>query len=101
MEARMVTLTPKPTDIDELAAFWTDAVVAEITAQPGNRGFVLLKDTANARVIGLSLWDSTADAEASGPTFRRHMEAVGEYLADPPHAVIAAVAAPAAGALTG
>ncbi len=101
MEARMVTLTPKPGDIDDLAAFWTEPVVAEITAQPGNRGFVLLKDTGNARVIGLSLWDSTPDAEASGPTFRRHMEAVGKYLADAPHALIAEVAASAAGALTG
>lgn len=100
MEARMVTLTPKPGDIDDLAAFWTDPIVAEITTQPGNRGFVLLTDTAAGRVIGLSLWDSTTDAEASGPTFRRHMEAVNKYLADAPRAVIAEVAASTAGALT-
>lgn len=100
MEARMVTLTPRPGHVDDVAAFWTDPVVAGLAAQPGNRGFVLLKDTANGRVIGLSLWDSAADAEASGPTFRSHMEGIGQYLAEPPRAMIAEVAASTAGALT-
>lgn len=98
MEARMVTLTPKPGHVDDVAGFWTDPVVESLAAQPGNRGFVLLKDTTNGLVIGLSLWDSAADAEASGPTFRSHMASIGQYLAEPPHATIATVAA-SAGAL--
>src|SRR5262245_17783662 len=99
MEARIVTLTPTPGHTDDLAAFWTGEVVATIAAQPGNRGFTLLKDTANGRVIGFSLWDSAADAEASGPTLRSHMEAVNQYLAEPPRFVIAEVAASTAAAI--
>ncbi len=99
MEARMVTLTPKPGHVDDVAAFWTAPVVEGLTAQAGNRGFVLLKDTANGLVIGLSLWDSAADADASGRTFRSHMEGIGQYLAEPPRAVIAEVAASSAAAL--
>jgi quinol monooxygenase YgiN len=96
MDARMVTLTPKPGHLDALAAFWDDAVVAEIADRPGNRGFVLLKDAANGRLVGVSMWDSATDAEAAGPTFRSHMSSVAEHLASPPSPAFAEVAASSA-----
>jgi heme-degrading monooxygenase HmoA len=93
MEARMVTLTPKPGRLDEVAAFWNDEVVAAIAEQQGNRGFVLLKDAANGRIVGLSLWDNADDANAAVQTFRSHMGAIEESLASPPAAAIVEVAA--------
>jgi heme-degrading monooxygenase HmoA len=100
MEARMVTMTPKPGHINELAAFWDESVVAEIADRAGNRGFVLLKDAAGDRLVGLSLWDSAADAEAAGSTFRKHMSGVSEHLASPPSAELVEVAASSAGVLS-
>jgi quinol monooxygenase YgiN len=96
MDARMVTLTPKPGRLDDLAAFWDDEVVAEIAGQAGNLGFVLVKDEANDRLVGLSLWESAADADAAGPTFRGHMTAVAGLLAGPPSAAVVEVAASSA-----
>jgi heme-degrading monooxygenase HmoA len=100
MDARMVTLTPKPGHLDSLAEFWDDVVVSQIADQPGNRGFVLLKDTANGRLVGLSLWESAADADAAGSTFRAHMSGVADHLASPPTAVVAQVAAASASVLS-
>jgi quinol monooxygenase YgiN len=95
----MVTLTPKPGRLDDLAAFWDDEVVAEIVEQAGSLGFVLVKDGANERLVGLSLWESAADADAAGPTFRGHMAAVADLLAGPPTAAVVEVAASSARAL--
>jgi quinol monooxygenase YgiN len=99
MEARMVTMTPKPGHLDDLAAFWDAAVVSEITDQEGAAGFVLLKDTANDRLVGVSLWASAAAADAAGGTFGSHMQTVGGHLAAPPSVTIAEVAASSAGVL--
>lgn len=93
MDARLVTLTAKPGQAPALAAFWDDAVIAQITAQAGSRGFFVLTDAANDRVIALSLWDSANDADATGPTFRTHMDAVAEHLAAPPSPAAMHVAA--------
>jgi heme-degrading monooxygenase HmoA len=100
MDARLVTLTPKPGHLDALAAFWDERVVADISGRDGNQGFVLLKDTASDRLIGVSLWDSATDAEAAGPTFRSHMAGVAEHLAAPPHASVVEVVASSATVLS-
>lgn len=100
MQARVVTLTAKPGHAEELAGFWDDAVVAQITAQAGNRGFFLLADNDSDRVIGLSLWDSADAADATGPTFRSHMDAVAHHLAAAPSAAAMHVAVATPVALT-
>jgi heme-degrading monooxygenase HmoA len=100
MQARFVTLTAKPGRVDELAAFWDNGVVAQITAQAGNRGFFLLADNDSDRVIGLSLWDSADAADAAGATFRSHMDAVAHHLAAPPSAAAMHVAVASPVALT-
>ena len=66
---------------------------------PRDRGFLLLNDTTGERLVGISLWDSAADADASGPVFRSHMEAVAGHLSGPPQAAICDVAASSAGVL--
>jgi quinol monooxygenase YgiN len=96
----MVTLRPKPGHLDALAGFWDDAVVAEIAGQHGNRGFALLKDAANDRVVGVSLWDSAADVDAAGPTVRAHMASIADHLASPPEVALVEVAAVTGGAIT-
>jgi heme-degrading monooxygenase HmoA len=100
MEARMVTLTPKPGHVDDLSAFWDDTVVAEIAGQQGNRGFVLLKDVAHDRVVGVSLWASTADVDAAAPIVRAHMASIADHLASPPEVTRVEVAAVTSEALT-
>ena len=93
MDARMVTLNALPGHVAALAAFWDDAVIAQITAQAGSRGFFVLTDSANDRVVALSLWDSAAAADATGPTFLSHMAAIAEHLASPPSPTALHVAA--------
>jgi hypothetical protein len=51
------------------------------------------------RVVGLSLWDLAADAEASGPLFRSHMAGVAEYLAGPSQPAICSAMASSAAVL--
>lgn len=102
MDARMVTLDAKPGHVDDLAAFWDNAVLAQITSQAGSQGFFIFTDSANDRVVGLSLWDSTADADATAATFGSHMAAVAEHLAAPPiparlHVAASIVPGPGAG----
>jgi quinol monooxygenase YgiN len=80
----MVTLTAKPGGAAALAAFWDDDIVAQITAQQGCRGFYTLTDSADDRVVLVSLWDSADDADATAPTYLAHMAAVAEQLAGPP-----------------
>ena len=97
VDARLVTLTAKPGGAAALAGFWDDDVVAHITAQTGCRGFLILTDPADDRVVALSLWDSADDADAAAPTYLAHMAAVAEHLAAPPspagmHVAVAATA---------
>jgi heme-degrading monooxygenase HmoA len=96
----LLTLTSKPGHLDALAAFWDDGVVAEIAGQRGNRGFALLKDAANDRVVGVSLWDSAADVDAAGPTVRAHIASIADHLASQPEVAVVEVAALTSGALT-
>ena len=100
MDARMVTMTAKPGHAEQLAEFWDDDVVAEITGCPGNRGFVLLLDADGSRVHGLSLWDTADDATVARGTFARHMAAVSQHLATDPEARPAHVVAAAGAVLT-
>jgi len=87
---------PKPGQQQELAASWTHAVVAEISERPGNGGFVRVAHASGDRVVGLSLWDSAADAEAPGPLFRSHMAGVAEHQAGPPPPAMCGVMASSA-----
>ena len=100
MEARTVTLTPKPGHLDDVVAFWDDEVVTEIPDQTGKRGFTLLKGAVNGRVVLLSLWESAADADATGSTFRRHTASVSDHLTGAPSPVIVEVAVLSEGVLS-
>jgi quinol monooxygenase YgiN len=84
MNARMVIAEPRSGHLDALVGFWDDETVAQITGQRGNRGFLLFQDAASGRVVALSIWESDADADAAGLTFKRHMETVLGHLASPP-----------------
>jgi len=84
MNARMVIAEPKPGHLDDVVGFWDEETVAEIIGQQGSRGFFLFRDAANGRVVALSMWDSDADANAAGLTFRSHMASVSGHLASPP-----------------
>jgi hypothetical protein len=100
MDARLLTLTAKPGGTAALAAFWDEEVIARITAQAGSRGFYVLTDAADDRVVCLSLWDSAADADATAPTYLAHMAAIADLVAAPPSAaamtVVAATTTPLA-----
>jgi len=100
MHARMVIATPKPEHLDDLLGFWDEETVAHIIGQHGNRGFFLFAEAANGRVVAVSVWESDADADAAGPTFRSHMERVSGYLAAAPEVARLDVAVASAAALT-
>ena len=82
MNACMVITEPRSRRLEELMGFIDDETAAHITEQRGNRGFVPLQGVASGRVVALSVWD--ADADAAGPIFTSHVDAVSRYLASTP-----------------
>jgi heme-degrading monooxygenase HmoA len=50
---------------DQGLAMWQQQIVPRMRQQPGFRGVFLMRDTANNRGMGITLWDSEADFQAA------------------------------------
>ncbi|MCA1705458.1 MAG: hypothetical protein LC808_20255 [Actinobacteria bacterium] len=72
MEARVLIAEAKDGELDNLASYWDHDRLQEIMEQAGNRGFLLLGDPDTNRVIGISLWDTKEEADATESTFLAH-----------------------------
>lgn len=66
MYARAITFQYQPGKMDEGLNILRETVVPELQQQPGFQGATNLVDRGNNKVVGITLWRSEADLQASG-----------------------------------
>ncbi len=67
MYARVVTGQFKPGTLDDEAIdLFRDSAMPEIKQQQGFKGALLLRDSNTGKGITITLWETEADAQASG-----------------------------------
>lgn len=84
MEARVLVAEAKEGELESLARFWDHDRLREILDQAGNRGFLLLGDPDNNRIIGVSLWDTKEEADASESNFQSHASEFQAFMTHEP-----------------
>ncbi len=95
MHARVTTAHGKPGTTDEAIRAVHDALLPAARQQPGFRGFLLLVDRAANRSLGITLWESEADLQASEGAdgyYGAQMAKLGEFLAGSPERAVYEVA---------
>ena len=66
MHARMTVAHAQPDRFEEAVAAVQEAFLPAAQEQPGYRGFLLLTDRATRQLIGISVWETEGDMNASG-----------------------------------
>jgi heme-degrading monooxygenase HmoA len=66
MHARLLTAQVAPAKIDEFIQLWQSAMLPTSQEEKGWKGARLLVDRQNGKAIVVSLWETEADALASG-----------------------------------
>jgi hypothetical protein len=84
MEARVLVAEAKQGELENLARFWDGDRLREILDQAGSRGFLLLGDPDNNRIIGISLWDTKEEADATEGTFQAHASEFQAFMTHEP-----------------
>ena len=95
MFARMTTAHANAANYDEALAEVENTFLPAAQGQPGYRGFVLLADRDNNQLIGISLWETEADMQASGGEsgyYQERLAHFGQLLAHPATTAIYTVA---------
>ena len=65
MFSRVNFLETSPERIDDVARVVREVVHPGISGEPGYRGYVVLGDRSTGKALGVTLWDSAEDREAS------------------------------------
>jgi len=66
MYARVITFQYQPGKVEEALHLLRESVVPELRQQAGFRGATNLVDWGNNKVVGITLWQSEDDLQASG-----------------------------------
>jgi quinol monooxygenase YgiN len=66
MHARLVTSQYQLDKMDEAVQLYRESILPEVRKLPGFKGFMGLVDRSKGKAIALTLWESEADALASG-----------------------------------
>ncbi len=66
MHARVTTGQIQPGKMNELVSIYRDSILPATKQQQGNRGAFVLTDSNTGKVIAISLWETEADATATG-----------------------------------
>lgn len=66
MHARMTVAHARPERFDEAVTAVREAFLPAAQGQSGYRGFLLLTDRGANQLVGISLWETEADMQASG-----------------------------------
>lgn len=87
MYARIITANVQPDKLDEFPNAFSELVLPEASQERGFKGMYMLKDPAHSRIIGVVLWETEADAQASIEGYqKRRMPKLMPYLAGQPTA---------------
>ena len=87
MHARMTVAQAQPDRFDEAVAAVQETLLPAAREQPGYGGFLLLTDRATQQLVGISLWETEADVQASGGAggyYREQMARFVDLLVAPP-----------------
>jgi heme-degrading monooxygenase HmoA len=77
----------QPERFDEAVAAVQEAFLPAARERPGYRGFLLLTDRAAQQLVGISVWETEADVQASGGGggyYQERMVSFAELLVSPP-----------------
>jgi heme-degrading monooxygenase HmoA len=66
MYARVVTGQYQPGKLDEGEQMYRESILPEARRQPGFKGILGLVDRSSGKAISITLWQTEADAQASG-----------------------------------
>ena len=66
MHARVVTSQFQLDKLEEAGQLYRESILPEVRQLPGFKGRMVLGDRSTGKVITLTLWESEADARASG-----------------------------------
>ena len=66
MHARLTTSQYQLDKVDEALQIYRESILPELRQQPGFKGVMGLVDRSKGKAISLTLWESEADALASG-----------------------------------
>ena len=79
MYARMTMAQAQPERFDEAVTAVQDTFVSAAQQKPGYRGFLLLTERDQQRLVGISLWESEADMQSSGGTSGYYQQQLAEF----------------------
>ena len=81
MYARLITANVQAGKLDEFPKAFSELVLPDASQEHGFKGLYLLKDTVNNRIVGVVLWETEADAQASINGFQqRRLPKLQPYL---------------------
>jgi heme-degrading monooxygenase HmoA len=66
MHARVVTTQYQPGKVDEATQIFRESILPETRQQAGFQGVMALLDRSTDKAMAISLWQTEADAQASG-----------------------------------
>src|SRR5215831_16852172 len=66
MHARLMTSHLQSDKLEEAGQLYRESILPEVRQLPGFKGRMVLGDRSKGKVITLTLWESEADARASG-----------------------------------
>ncbi len=68
MHARVITSQFQPGKADEVVQIYRESMLPEARQQRGFKGVMFLVDHSTSKAISITLWQTEADAQASGAT---------------------------------
>ena len=80
MHARMTVAQAQPDRFDEAVAAVQETFLPAAREQPGYGGFLLLTDRAMQQLVGISLWETEADVQASGGAGGYYQERMARFV---------------------
>ncbi len=87
MYARLITANVQPDKFDDFPKAFSELVLPDASQERGFKGLYMLKDAAHSRILGVVLWETEADAQASIAGFQqRRLPKLASFLAGPPSA---------------
>jgi heme-degrading monooxygenase HmoA len=87
MYARLITANVQPDKLDDFPKAFSELVLPDASQEHGFKGLYMLKDTARSQIIGVVLWETEADAQASiGGFQQRRLPKMLPYLTAQPAA---------------
>jgi heme-degrading monooxygenase HmoA len=66
MHARLITSQFQLDKLEEAGQLYRESILPEVRQLPGFKGRLVLVDRSRGKVIAITLWESEADARASG-----------------------------------